>query len=165
MCKNRNRRADRSTHYICFAMKKEVKTLWACPKCGREFERKGQSHSCRVFPLERHFEGKPGGKLLYEKFKQAVEKRIGLFKVDSVECCIHFVHSSTFLAVKVFKDKIQVEFGLNHPVESRRVGKFAQISANRYLHYVDVDTEDEIDEELMEWAQEAHDLKADSSVH
>jgi hypothetical protein len=31
------------------------------------------------------------------------------------------------------------------------------MSAHRYLYVIDVMTEDEIDEELMAWIQEAHD--------
>jgi Domain of unknown function (DUF5655) len=139
--------------------------MWACPKCGRHFERKGQTHSCRVFPLEQHFEGKATGKFLYERLKQALEKRLGAFTVDSVECCIHFVHSSTFLAVEIFKDKIRVEFNLNRRMEHERIDKFVQMSANRALYFIDINAEDEIDETLMRWIEEAYSPKTESSKH
>ena len=84
--------------------------LWTCPKCKRKFERKGQSHSCREFAIERHFEGKPEGKLLYKKLKSAIKQQVGSFKVESLECCIHFVSTFTFAAVKIFKDKIKVNY-------------------------------------------------------
>jgi Domain of unknown function (DUF5655) len=137
-------------------MKKGEGNKWTCPKCGRAFEREGQAHSCRIFPLEEHFKGKPRGKILYEKFKSETEKRIGEFTVDSPACCIHFVGMSTFVAVKIFKEKIQVECSLCHPLESKRVAKFVPMSANRYTHYIDLKTEAEFDDELMGWVREAY---------
>ncbi|MGE5106668.1 MAG: DUF5655 domain-containing protein [Sphingobacteriales bacterium] len=140
--------------------KTEIKKLWACPKCGRQFERKGQSHSCRSFPLEEHFNGKPAGRLLYESFKRAVKKQVGSFKIESLECCIHFVSTFTFAAVKIFKDKIWVDFSLNRKIKSKRITRHLQMSAHRYLYALDIFNEDEMDKELMEWIQEAHDKKS-----
>lgn len=136
--------------------KTETIKLWKCPKCGRQFERRGQSHSCKSFPVEQHFKGKPGGKLLYEKFKRVVRSQLGSFKIESLECCIHFVSTFTFAAVKIFKDKINVDFSLSRKIKSKRIAQYLQISANRYLHYIDIHTEDEIDEELIEWIEEAY---------
>lgn len=142
-------------------IKSEIVKLWKCPKCGRQFERQGQSHSCKSYPVELHFKGKPGGKLLYEKFKRAVRSQLGSFKTESLECCIHFVSTFTFAAVKILKDKIQVDFALSRKLKSKRFDRFLQISANRYLYYFDICTEDEIDDELLEWIKEAHDKKGE----
>ena len=138
--------------------KSEIKELWTCPKCGRQFERQGQSHSCRPYALEQHFIQKETGRLLYEVFKKAVEKQVGAFKIESLECCIHFVSTSAFVAVKIFKDKIRVDFSLSSPLKNERFSQYIQMSAHRYLYYVDITTVDEIDDELMRWVQEAYDL-------
>jgi hypothetical protein len=130
--------------------------LWICPKCGRQFERKGQTHSCRSFPLEQHFNGKDIGKILYEKFQTAIENRLGSFKIESLECCIHFVTTSTFAAVKIFKDKIRVDFSLSQKMENERANLVTQMSAHRYLYSVEITDEDEIDGELIEWIWEAY---------
>jgi len=136
----------------------EIKELWTCPNCKRQFERQGQSHSCRPYALEQHFVRKETGRLLYESFKKAVEKQVGAFKIESLECCIHFVSTSTFLAVKIFKDKIRVDFSLSRNITSERFHQSVQMSAHRYLYYVDINAIDQIDERLMEWIQEAYDL-------
>jgi hypothetical protein len=112
-------------------------------------------HSCRRFPLKQHFEGKPRGRLLYEKLKLAVRKQIGAFKIESLECCIHFVRNFTFLAVKILKNKIRVDFTLSRNIKSKRVTKFLQMSPHRYLLVVDMVDENEIDGELVKWIQEA----------
>ena len=138
--------------------------LWTCPKCGRQFDRTGQTHSCRPFPLEQHFEGKPSGKLLYEKFKQAVKKQVAPFRVESLECCIHFVSTFTFAAVKILRDKIRVDFSLDRKIKNKRIGKSIQMSAHRYLYVVDILNEDDIDKELMKWIKEAYHKESRKTV-
>jgi hypothetical protein len=140
-----------------------VKKLWTCPECGRQFERTGQTHSCRLFPVALHFKGKPEGKLLYNKFKAAVKKQTGPFKTESLECCIHFVSTFTFAAVRIFKDKIRVDFGLSRRLKDKRFYKIVQLSANRYLYYADIFDEDDIDKELMQWILEANDIKKEKT--
>jgi Domain of unknown function (DUF5655) len=137
----------------------ERKKLWTCPKCKRKFERKGQSHSCRPYPLAQHFENKPVGKLLYQKLKQAIKGELGNFKVESLECCIHFVSTFTFAAVKILKDKIRVDFSLSRKIKSNRITYFTPMSAHRFLYCIDVITEEDIDQELMDWIKEALDKK------
>jgi hypothetical protein len=136
-----------------------TKQLWQCPKCGRQFERQGQSHSCKPYALELHFKGKITGRLLYDVFKQAVERQIGTFKIESLECCIHFVSTSTFVAVKIFKDKIRVDFSLSRSIKSDRIHHSVQMSAHRFLYEVDILTPAAIDDELMDWIAEAHHKK------
>jgi hypothetical protein len=133
--------------------------LWTCPKCKRTFERHGQSHSCRPFPLAQHFENKPTGKALYQRLRQAIKQAVGPYHVESLECCIHFVSTFTFSAVTIFKDKIRVEFSLGRNVRNNRFTLSKLISAHRYLYCVNVMTQENIDAELMEWIKEAHNKK------
>jgi hypothetical protein len=139
-------------------------TLWKCPNCGRQFERQGQTHSCKPFPLKQHFIRKDAGKALYEKLRKAIRKQVGSFKIESLECCIHFVSTSTFAAVKIFKDKIQLDFSLSYQIKSKRIDGFVKMSAHRYLYYISLHSEDEIDEVLLNWVQEAYDLKVRKKI-
>jgi hypothetical protein len=139
--------------------KSDTTALWECPKCGRQFEKRNQSHSCNIYPLEQHFIEKLHGQLLYKKLKLTLQKTLDPFKIESLECCIHFVGTFTFAAVKIFKDKISIDFSLNHNVVNKRIKKVIQMSTNRFLHSVDIFTENEINAELIEWIQEAHDKK------
>jgi len=132
------------------------KKLWTCPECGRKFEREGQPHSCKIIPFDKHFEGKPYGKELYEKLKDALIQKIGFFKLESLECCIHFFSTFTFAAVKIYKEKIRLDFTLSRKLESERIIQSVKMSPNRYLHYIEITNENEIDEELMKWLTEAY---------
>ncbi|MBL0340711.1 MAG: hypothetical protein IPP71_07215 [Bacteroidetes bacterium] len=137
----------------------KIATLWKCPKCGRQFMRKNQSHSCRMYPLEQHFLSKEGGKILYQKLCEKIKDKVGPFKIESLECCIQFVSTFTFTAVKIFKDKIQLDFSLNHPIKNKRIKKLVKLSAHRLLYFVEIKSEEEIDTELITWIKEAMDKK------
>lgn len=136
-------------------VKVEKKRLWTCPKCKRRFGRQGQSHSCKAFPLERHFENKPEGKRLYQKLKEAAKNELGPFRVESLECCIHFETNFAFAGVKIFKNKIRVDFSLSWKITNNRIVRFTPMSAHRYLYSVDVMNEEDVDPELLEWLKEA----------
>jgi hypothetical protein len=142
----------------------DLKELWICPKCKRQFERKGQIHSCRSFPLYQHFERKPKGNLLYEKFKLEVQKRLGPIQVESLKCCIHLVGQFTFAAVKIFKDKIKIDFTLTRKIDHQRFVSGFQMSAHRYVYYIDIKQEEEIDQQLLDWVQEAYEKKGKGSL-
>lgn len=137
---------------------KKVK-LWKCPNCNRQFEKKGQVHSCKSFPLELHFKNKKESEKLYKKFKAAVKTRVGSFKIESLECCIHFVSTFAFAAVKIFRDKIRIDFSINKKIKSKRFSHIVPMSSKSILYCVDVINEDELDEELLGWIQEAHDKR------
>ncbi len=133
--------------------------LWTCPKCNRQFVRQNQSHLCKIFLFENHFVGKAKGKLLYEKLIGRLTKQLGSFKVQSSACCIHLDKYSTFAAVKIFPSKILVECSLGYELTSSRIAKIVQLSANQYLHHININSAAEIDNELMEWLEEAYSNK------
>lgn len=137
----------------------ENSILWTCPNCNRQFQRKNQSHSCKIFPLENHFEGKPAGKALFENLINKLDKNLGIFKIQSLECCIHFDHISTFATAKIFRDKIQIEFSLPLKIIDKRIIKIVQLSRNKYLHFTDIYNSEEIDNELIEWMKQANSEK------
>lgn len=141
-----------------------VKKLWTCPKCGRRFERQGQSHSCKPYAIEQHFEGRSDEKKLYDHLKRAIKKHVGAFKVESLECCIHLVSTFTFAAVKIMKGRIRVDFALSRKIRDKRIVQEVKMSANRWLYLIDINKEDEIDEELLEWIKEAYDKKSEKEI-
>ena len=136
-----------------------MKNLWKCPKCKREFEKKGQMHSCNLYPVSEHLKGKEKiAKPLYNELKKKIKENIGSFKVESLPCCIHFVSSYTFAAVYAMKDKIKINFSLDRKLVSPRL-RSQQFSANRYMYELDVKDKKELDEELIGWLKMAYNFK------
>jgi hypothetical protein len=142
-----------------------MEELWVCPKCKRKFEKKNQVHSCTIYPVEKHFEGKGEvARSLYNELEERIKKDIGPFNVESLPCCIHFVGTYTFTAVYALKNKIRIHFPLDYELRSPRINKYSQVSKSararyRYMYSIDIDKKDEIDKELVDWLQQAYSLK------
>jgi len=132
--------------------------MWKCSKCKREFLKTNQAHSCREFPLERHFTGKQKSKDLFEFLKSEIGKKAGPIKIESLPCCIHFVGSYTFGACWALKDKIRIDFRVDRPIKTKRKHKMIKISANRFLYYFDISNKSEIDSELLSWMNDSYKL-------
>lgn len=136
--------------------------LWTCSKCKRLFVNKNQVHSCRLYPVEKHLEGKGElAKSLYETLNEKIKREIGSFRIESLPCCIHFVKypAYTFAGVYILKDKIKIHFTLNPELEDSRVDKFSQMSAHRWLYSLDIRQKGEIDKELMNWLTRSYEKK------
>lgn len=131
--------------------------MWKCPKCKREFGKKGQTHSCTVYSLSEHFKNKSFAKTLYDELLGKLTKKVGVIKVESLPCCIHFVSNYTFGAVYALKDRIRIHFTLHREMKSPRISRYARIAANRFAYSVDIMEKSEIDAELIMWLKEAHD--------
>lgn len=132
--------------------------MWQCPECKREFQKVNQAHSCRVYPLEKHFVGKDKAWELFKYLESQIKKKVGPIKIESLPCCIHFVGSYTFGACWALKDKIRIDFRVDKPIKTRREHKMANISANRYLYYFDIADKAEIDAELLSWLRDSYRL-------
>jgi len=135
-------------------------SLWKCSKCGRRFEKTNQSHSCRVFPIKKHFKGKDKAtEAIYCELKEKIKKNVGSFEIDSIPCCIHLVSTFTFTAVRVLKDKIRVSFTLDHEIKNPRIYKSQRYSAGRFIHQVDIESKNQIDKELLGWISQAYRIR------
>jgi len=137
--------------------------VWKCPKCERVFAREKQSHSCAVYPLENHFKNKDAiAKPLFERLLQKL-KPIGKITVESPRCCIHLVNPDkpfTFGAAYALKDRIRIHFSLTREIKDPRIGASTKMSANRYLYSVDIKSENEIDQQLIDWFSEAYNSRS-----
>ena len=132
--------------------------MWKCSKCKREFQKNNQAHSCNVYSLNQHFIGKEKAKELFDFLKSQIEKKVGSIKIESLPCCIHFVGAYTFGACWALKDKIRIDFRVDHPIKTKREHKINKISANRFLYYFNISKKSEINSELLNWIGESYNL-------
>ena len=130
--------------------------MWKCPKCGREFNKEKQSHSCVVYPIKNHFKDKGKGKLLFELLVKKIEKEIGEVKIESLPCCIHLVSSYTFSGVWISNNKIRIDFRVDYQLKSKKVVKEVKLSKNRTIYYIDIEREEDIDKELLKWIKDSY---------
>jgi len=131
--------------------------MWICPKCKREFAKTNQSHSCASYPLENHISGKGvKSKSLFDALIKSIENNIGPVKIESLHCCIHLVSNYTFSGVWISKDKIKLDFRITNKIEDPRISQMVKMSANRYLYYLEISDENEIDDKLISWLRDSY---------
>lgn len=101
--------------------------LWECPKCGRGFANRNQSHSCSSYTLRQHLAGKsPLAIALFRRFAKLV-KRCGPLRVVPEKTRIAFQVRMSFAAVSLSRDRIVGHLVLARRLENPRFTKIENI--------------------------------------
>jgi hypothetical protein len=137
---------------------READAMWRCPKCGRSFQRSGQSHSCRVVGLDEHFTAKPEARALFDRLLRDATETVGPCEVVPLKCCIHLSADADFLAVLPKRDRLEVRFALPEELHHARVTRSTRINAAAVKHSVEIAAVDDIDDELRSWIRRAHQM-------
>jgi hypothetical protein len=133
--------------------------MWSCPKCKRSFRSTNQSHSCVPVSKNDLFADRPAVlKKLYDKIVVEV-KKLGDYREEPVSPrVIYFKTKSTFLAVKVKKTYLEVEFFLNYHADDPSIASWLQTSRHRFVHIMKLDNEKDITTQLTEWIKHSYHL-------
>jgi hypothetical protein len=86
-------------------------------------------------------------------------RKMGKIKIEPKKTSIHLANRFGFAGVYTRKDHINLEIHLDHRLNSPRVYRIEQASANRFHHTVKISDTVSIDQELTAWLKEAYDLK------
>lgn len=114
--------------------------------------------------LLRFFDQMPEALSLYQKFEREVLSRVEDVRIKVQKTQITYSNRHVFACVsfaKVRKAKerppvyIVVTFGLAYKKESPRIDIATEPYPNRWTHHVLVSEEEQIDEELLGWVEEA----------
>lgn len=131
---------------------------WDCPICRRNFKKENQQHSCVNNHIIEHIQKlKPEIIPVFEKLHQYIICFENV-KVSSVKTFILYSSKSIFLSLKIKREHIEIEFFANTAINEFPVFKTLQISKNRIVHSVKLDTVENIDEQLMNWIIESYEL-------
>lgn len=136
--------------------------MWTCSNCSREFERAGQSHSCKTKSIDEHFRNKDLAHRIYLALSETLLRRVGPCKELSLPCCVHLVGSYDFLAALPKKSHLEIRFALSRELSGTRIAQSVPVSRTVFKNCVKLNSESDIDDELMGWLREAYYLKASS---
>ncbi len=131
-----------------------MRPLWVCPRCGKQFVNRNSYHSCLDWPLDRHFEGKPRARELFEAFRAAVES-LGPAVLVSNKTGIGFMTRVRFAGCQTRKDYLRAGVWLKHRAESPRVLRIDQYGPKDFVHTFEVHDLTDIDEEVMALLRDA----------
>jgi len=130
--------------------------MWICPKCQRKFKNRNQDHSCGIYSIEQVFEKIPLE--IYTVFKTIhdIVKSYGDMQIRAVKNGVMFSVKSTFLALKPHSKYLAVEFACGSTHDEFPVEKCIQISKTEFAHILRVEKIDEVDDQLIDWLNEAY---------
>jgi Domain of unknown function (DUF5655) len=138
--------------------KRKTAALWHCPKCGRGFANRNQSHSCSNVSLQSHFAGK--NQKVRELFDAlaAMIKKCGPVKVLPETTRIAFQVRMSFIAVSARQDYLIGHFVFARRFEHPRFTRVESFSPRNHLHAFRLDSLEELDAEFSAWVREAYEV-------
>jgi hypothetical protein len=110
------------------------------------------------FTVDHHFAGKAAVvQEVYDRLMAAL-RRIGPVREEPKKTSIHLVRSSALAGVDVRKDYLVLNIKTDYRIDSPRVTKREQLSAQRFHHRVKLSSPREVDAELQRWLKDAYEL-------
>ena len=133
---------------------------WVCPKCQRQFARKGQGHECSpAMTIEEYFStGPPFERPIFEAVMAGLDERVGPIHVEPVSVGIFLKRARGFSELRPMTKWVAVSFSLPRTLTSHRISRKVYDAGAAKWHVVNVRTADEVDDELLDWLAEAYDF-------
>jgi len=130
---------------------------WSCPKCRRQFGRRGQSHECApAMSLEDYFSTGPAHERPVFDAVMAHLRDVGPVHVEPVSVGIFLKRSRTFAELRPMRRWVAVSFSLPHPARHRLVTRKLVHYNGRYFHVANVARPEDLDAGLMDLLTEAY---------
>ena len=131
---------------------------WTCPECGKSFRNKNQWHSCYKLQLDDHLHHKsPEIKKVVNRLILEI-KTFGNIEINPVKSAIQVKAGATFLSIKPKNEYVDLEFQLGEEVDEFPIHKTIRISGNRVLHFLSLQSIEEINEQLIQWLKSSYHL-------
>ncbi|MBV9243163.1 MAG: hypothetical protein JO314_14280 [Acidobacteria bacterium] len=108
--------------------------------------------------VEQHFEGKqPVVRTIYDKLL-ALVLGWGPVDQDPKKTSIHLNRTHAFAGIAIGKGHLVLTLRSRFDIDSSRIKKREQASANRWYCEIKLTSPDEIDDELIGWLRDSYDL-------
>ena len=130
--------------------------LWICPRCGRGFANRNQSHSCSNIQLEEHFAGREPHVVATFKRLVAAAKKSGPVTVLPEKTRIAFQVRMSFAAFTLRRSWVDGHVVLARRLENPRFTRIEFFSPRNQLHAFRLHAPGEVDDEVRSWLAEAY---------
>jgi hypothetical protein len=132
-----------------------TRPLWHCPRCGRSFANRNQSHSCGLGELDRHFErASPEMRRIYEAFLAMLES-FGPVTTLPEKTRIAFHVRMSFAQLTVRRHWVLGHLVLARRVEDPLFAKVESFSPRNHVHHFRLEQAGQV-ERLRDHAREAY---------
>jgi hypothetical protein len=131
---------------------------WTCPECGRSFRRAGQSHECApALELDEYFAtGPTWERPIFEAVFAHLES-LGPMTVEPVSVGLFIKSDGSFVELRPKAKWVALSFPLARRLQSPRISRKPVGSGRKIVHFVNLTSPDEVDDELRGWLTEAFD--------
>ena len=140
------------------ARQEPLPDLWICPKCGAKLVSRNLWHSCGRFSLESLFANSEERALDLARTYVAMLHTLGDVQVIPQKTRLVCVARVRFSGLEPRKDGFLANFALHRWLASPRIVKTVDYGPRWRVHYLRVRAEADLDDELIAWLQEAHDV-------
>jgi hypothetical protein len=135
---------------------RELAPMWTCPRCGRTFANRNQTHSCGRHALEHHFRDKPAAvRALYDAFVDALEA-FGPVEVLPEKTRIAFHVRMSFAQVTPRRKWLDGHLVMPRRRESPRFRSVQTLGPRSHVHFFRLLSPVEIDDEFRALLAEAY---------
>ena len=141
---------------VFIAASSQLRRMWRCPKCRRQFANRNQSHACGRSTLASHFRGKPPAvRAIFDKLLTLTRKN-GPVTVLPEKSRIAFQVRMSFAAFVVRQNWVDGHVVLARRVENPRFRRIETFSPRNHLHAFRFESVDQVDDEVVAWLAEAY---------
>lgn len=135
-----------------------MRALWTCPRCGRSFANRNQSHFCSDVTLDSHLARCDTAVVeTFRRLREAAE-RAGPFKILPEKTRIAFQVRMSFAAFTLHRHWIDGHVVLAHRRESERFRRVQVVSPRNQVHQFRLHDPAEVDAEVESWLAEAYEV-------
>jgi Domain of unknown function (DUF5655) len=136
----------------------DLPSRWLCPRCGARLVSRNLWHSCVQVTLEELFASSEPSVLELARTYVSMLHSLGDVQVIPQRTRLVCVARVRFAGLSPRKDCFLASFSLHRWLDSPRIVKTADYGPRWRSHYVLVQSQADLDDELMTWLQEAHDV-------
>jgi Domain of unknown function (DUF5655) len=135
----------------------EERPLWECPRCGRRFANRNQTHTCApVRSVAEHLTGRSAEVVAtYQAFEAAALGTGDDVLVVPEKTRIAFQARMSFAAVTVRARRLDAHVVLARRLENARFRRVETYSPRNHLHAFRLERREEVDAEVEAWLVEA----------
>jgi hypothetical protein len=132
--------------------------IWICPECGARLISRNLWHSCGRFSLEDLFANADEDTLDLARRYVALLHTLGDVQVIPQKTRLVCVARVRFCGLEPRKHGFLANFALHRWLDSPRIVRTADYGPTWRVHYLRVRSEIDLDDELVGWLQESHDV-------
>jgi hypothetical protein len=130
--------------------------MWTCPRCGRAFANRNQSHACGGWTLDDHLRAAtPEVAELIRGFV-ALAERAGPCELAPTKTRIGFKARMTFAAAMPKRRWLDAHVVLARRREAPRFRRIDSLGPRSHVHHFRLSGPGELDDEVLDWLREAH---------